>query len=917
MGEVYRARDTRLDRDVAIKVLPESMARDKERILRFEREAKLLASLNHPNIAAIYGFETYARAADSSLRDDSEGKGLPASSPSRGLKPAARNEIHFLVLEYVEGETLAQRLKRGTLPVEDALEIGKQIAEALEAAHEKGIIHRDLKPGNVMVRPDGTVKVLDFGLARAMGDDSGSATSTSESPTITADFTRPGVILGTAAYMSPEQARGKPIDKRTDIWAFGCVLFELLSGSRIFDGETTSDVIGAILHKEPPWNELPQSAPPLVQLLLRRCLSKNRDRRLRDIGDARVDLDIALHDPTTSGLLLAETVLHARSKRRSRGVAAVVAMLALAVGIGGGMGWMLRKGENASNSSVIRFAIEIPPPYKLEFSGGDNARTLSLDPSGTTLAFVAWTGGRGRIFLREFSAGTARSLPGTENGEGPFFSPDGRWLGFFSEGKLKKVPILGGPTLTICDAGKSDAAWLDDGTIVLTADGGTTLVRVSANGGTPEVLARAGPTQRSADGSQLLLGFTTTTAVPGEDYVLVGVWDGVTIQDYALVSVNLRDGTVRPLMPDAIDPYYVEPGYLVFLRESSVLAAPFDKRRGVVTGEPVQVVDGVRSNQWSDSGQFSVSRNGTMSFVPGGRQGPGRRLVRVDREGKSEPLMEGTDAVVGGMRLSPDGRRALVTTLRRHIDLWSFDLSRRALTLVNNVGESWGPIWTPDGEFLVFQRLIPEQEPEIVRKRPDSSEQAEKIPIESAGDLIPGSFSPDGKLLLLTLTNAGQDRRDDVVLYRFGEPGAVEVVLGSPAQEADASFAPDGKLFAHISTETGRAEVFVRSFPDYDRKWQISQAGGHAPVWSRDGKELFFLDFDAILHSVKVGDGADVANSAPWPLFDTKGIATTDLWGIYDVLPDGSFLMVEPAEWEKQPVRIQVVVNWAAELAGR
>jgi len=531
------------------------------------------------------------------------------------------------------------------------------------------------------------------------------------------------------------------------------------------------------------------------------------------------------------------------------------------------------------------------------------------------LAFTAHAEGVSRIFVRDFAEGEARPLPGTEDSQDPFFSPEGRWVGFFANGKLKKVPISGGPALTICDSPGSDAVWLDDGTIVFETPGGSSILRVDDRGGSPTELAVAGQSRRSVDGKQLLLGFQTLRDVPGTDYILAGVWDGTTTEDYAVISVSLADGTVRPVMNDGVDPYYVAPGYLLFLRGSSILAAPFDAKTGELTGEPVQVIEGVVSSKWADKALFAASANGTLAYVPGGRQGPGRRLIRVDTTGKSEPLMENAEAIVGGMRVSPDGREVIVTTLRRNIDLWSFNLARRSLTLVNNIGESWNPVWTPDGLAIVFGLIIPEKAQSVVRKRADGGGAAEPVPIQGFREIDPTSFSPDGTQLLVTLDEVSPDQRSDIALCRSGQPGPVEIVVGSNADESQAKFAPDGKHFAFVSNETGRYEVFARTLSDTGNKWQISQAGGHEPMWSRDGKTLFFLDYKEVMHAVNVDLDAGPRFSAPEKLFDTAGVATTDLWGIYDVFPDGDFVMVQPAEWERQPARIHVIHNWYLEHA--
>lgn len=754
--------------------------------------------------------------------------------------------------------------------------------------------------------------MLDFGLAKAFSGEE-STTDLANSPTLTVEHTRPGMILGTAAYMSPEQARGRAVDKRTDIWSFGVVLFECLAGSRPFIGETTSDLIARILERDPDWSALPANTPPLVQLLLRRCLAKDRSKRLRDIGDARVDMETTLTDPTSSGLLLARATLAGDALKRRWGMMLVAGVLVPALFVGLALGWFIRASRDPSFlPPVVHFTLDLPAAYELRIDDNSNPN-LILNRSGTMLAFTARAEGVNRIFVRNFAEAAARPLPGTEHGDEPFFSPNGRWVGFFSSGKLMKVPVGGGPALTICESTGSDAVWLDDGTILFQTPGGSSIVRVPEGGGLPTEVAVAGPSRRSEDGKQLLLGFQTLRDVPGADYVVAGVWDGTTTEDYALVSVSLTDGAVRPLMQDGVDPYFVAPGHLLFLRGSSILAVPFDAGAGKVTGEPEQVLEGVISTKWSDEAMFAASTSGTIAYIPGGRQGPGRRLIRVDSMGKSEPLMDAADAIVGGLRVSPNGEDILVTTLRRNIDLWSFNIARRSFTLVNNIGETWSALWRPDGQSIVFVQNIPEKPRCVMRKRADGGGAAELVPIESTDELSPNSFSPDGTLLLVTREVVTPDNRYDIAAYHWGQPGPAEVVLGTNASETEARFAPDGKHFAYTSNETGRYEVFVRTLAETGNKWQISQAGGHEPIWSGDGKRLFFLDYKEVLHAVNVDLEAGPQFSAPVKLFDTSGIATTDLWGIYDVLPEGGFVMVQPAEWEKQTPRIHVVLNWRQE----
>jgi serine/threonine-protein kinase len=414
----------------------------------------------------------------------------------------------------------------------------------------------------------------------------------------------------------------------------------------------------------------------------------------------------------------------------------------------------------------------------------------------------------------------------------------------------------------------------------------------------------------------LVLGFTSLERVPGSPYLLASVWDGVSIEDYAIVSVSLTDGSLRPVVRNALDARFVAPDRLVFFRESSLLASPFDPASGQVTGEAVQVVDGVRCGHWADDGQFAVSASGTLAYVAGGRQGPGRRLIRVDSNGKAEPLMDGVDALVGGLLVSPNGRDVAVITLRREVALWAFNLDRRNYTLINNVGESWSPVWTPDGAAMVFKQIVPGKEEVLVRKSSSGGGVGEPLAIQELGNAAPTSFSQDGTMLLMTVDSRSPERREDIMLHRLGHSGPPEIILGTGANESDAMFSPDGKHFAHISNEPGRYEVFVRAFPDTGRKWQISTSGGSSPRWSKDGKRLFFLDGQDFMTAVTIETDNGFSVSPPQRLFDVKTVATTELQGegAYDVLPDGSFVMVQPAEWEKQPARIQVVLNWSAEL---
>ncbi|MCE9618463.1 MAG: serine/threonine-protein kinase [Planctomycetes bacterium] len=893
MGEVYLAMDSRLDRQVAMKSLPAHLSSDLDRLARFQREAKVLASLNHPGIGAIYGLEEIGGH-------------------------------RYLILEFIEGETLADQLKRGAIPVDESLAIARQIAEALEAAHEKGIVHRDLKPANVMITPDGVVKVLDFGLART---EDGPVSSTSaqgfaDSPTLTRPQhspTIPGVILGTAGYMSPEQARGKSVDKRSDIFSFGCVVYEMLTGIGPFAGETVTDSLGAILHREPSWPLLPPGTPPLVQMLLRRCLTKDRKQRLHDIGDARIDLDASIADPTGTSLHLSGAGLGAAAGRPSSALRWLLWTLAAAVLLlGSGLGLILSRGESSSPTRpIVRFDIEPPPGYTLA-AFGEGMASLCISPAGDKIVFQAESEGTSKLFLRTLGSAESTPLPGTEEAILPFFSPDGRWLGFFVQKQLMKLPIAGGPPLAICESSLGSTAWLDDGSIVIGNFDG--VWRVSSDGGKPALLSAAGPSERTSDGSASVLGYNRVVAVPGASYVLASVWDGDTLQSYSVVAVSLQDGAKRQIIKNATDARFIAPNHIVFLRESTLIAVAFDPVQCVVTGEEVQVVDAVRTSRWADAAVWaaSSSNGSTMAYVAGGRSGPGRRLVRVDAAGKSTPLMDNADSIVGGLSVSPDGQNVAVVTLRQRVELWSCNLERRSLTLVNKIGESWSPVWTPDSAAMIFMQSIPGQRAEVVKKPVAGGvggSAAASLGISSE-EIFPSCMTPDGSTLLLS--QRGTTKDPVIKNFQFqlnqSEPKPMEPIPGAHDGEHSFHLSPDGKLLAFVSGESGRSEIFLRTFGGNGPRLQITTAGGSEPRWSRDGKRIFFIDPREVMHAVDIDTTDGLRSSPPVRLFDLARIATTGLWGVYDALPDGSFVMVEPAAWETQPAKIRVVLNWSEVL---
>jgi len=881
MGVVYLARDARLDRAVAIKSLPEQLLEDPDRMARFEREAKTLAALNHPNIAGIHGVEV-------------------------------QHGHRFLILEFVDGPTLADRLENGPIPLDDALDIAEQIAAGLEAAHDAGIVHRDLKPGNIKIAPNGKVKILDFGLAKST---EGSASSSSmqtvqtQSPTVSVhpihSPTIPGAIMGTAPYMSPEQARGKAVDKRSDIWSFGVVLYEMLTGINPFHGETATDSIGAILHRDVDLSALPRETPISVRHVITRCLQRDKSLRYHDIADAALDLrDTTRSDASASPRRPAE-------RTRALAVAALTLMAFAAAG-----GWLIanRKPSRAT-MPIVRFEINQPEGHVAP-SFGEGFPPLCVSPTGDTIVFGASSDGKMQLYVRDMNTLEPRPLAGTAGASVPFFSPDGRWLAFFVGDRLMKMPIAGGPPVPICEAPRSPAVWLEDGTIVF--GNYRRVMRVSAEGGTPSVVASTDAQPRLPDGTTLVLGFNRVAEVPGADYVLASVWTGDTIDDYMIIAVSLRDGSIRPVIRNATDARMCGPDHVVFLRGSSLMAVPFDRARGEATSDPLTVIDSVLTSRWADAGVWATSASGTLIYVPGGRIGPDRRLVRVDASGVTTPIMDGVDAIVGGPRVSPDGRYTTMVTLRRRVELWVYDLERRSMSLVTAQGETWNPIWTPDSTALIFTRIIPGRPHEVVRKSISVSPEvpAEPIGITTQGEFYPASITPDGTTLFLMKSAGADDLKERIALFHLGAGNAdVEPVPGAGADVSQPHISPDGKTLAYISNESGDWNVYLRTLGPSGSRVQVSSSSGSDPRWSPDGNHLYFLDRSNVVHAVDVDTSASLRVSAPKPLFDTRKVATMSLWGSFDVLPDGSFIMVAPAEWETRPSRFRVVLNWDQELA--
>ena len=656
MGEVYQAHDTKLGRNVAIKVLPELFAHDPDRLSRFQREAKMLATLNDPTIATIYGLEE-----------------------SHGAS--------YLVMELVSGETLQQRLARkGRLPIEEALGLCRQIAEALEAAHEKGIIHRDLKPANVKVTPEGKVKVLDFGLAKAFAGD-GTRNDPTQSPTLSIAATAQGVILGTAAYMSPEQARGQAVDKRTDIWAFGCVLYELLTGKQAFHGDTVTEILAAVLRGEPDWLALPAATPTSVRTLLRHCLQKDKTLRLRDAGDASIELQEALAAPSVG-----PTAIGPAATGWRRTILVGSSCLLLGALFTGFVVWNLKA---IAPRPVTRFTIILPPGQQLAgLETLNNGSALALSPDGTRLAYVARQGGTQQLYLRAMDSLEARPVPGTEGGDAPFFSPDGQWLGFFAAGRLKKVSVNGGAALPLADASfPLGASWGSQGMIAFAPAVGSGLQQVSEAGGASQPLTRPEKEEVAHVRPEFL--------PDGKAVLFASI--GVGRPQVAVQPVGT--GERRNLIPGGTQPRYAASGHLIYAQEGNLMAVPFDSQRLTVTGAAVPVVDGVLQFPGTGAAQYSISATGSLVYVPGSAQAGARRLVWVNRTGLEQALPVPA-RFYRNPRLSPNdnGQRvALGITEGAGNDIWVYDLTRdtsRRLTLqgsVNGMGA-----WTPDGKRITF-----------------------------------------------------------------------------------------------------------------------------------------------------------------------------------------------------------------------
>jgi Tol biopolymer transport system component len=876
MGEVYRATDTHLGREVAIKVLPDAFAHDPERLARFEREARTLAALNHPNIAAIYGVE---------------------SSPSTGSGQAG---IHALVMELVEGPTLADRLVHGALPIDEALAIAKQIAEALEAAHDHGIVHRDLKPANIKVRTDGTVKVLDFGLAKTLdareASGLGGTAGASLSPTITTPaMTQMGMILGTASYMSPEQARGHSVDRASDIWAFGCVLYEMLGGRLAFAGETITDVLGGIVRVDPDWSALPADIPDTIRALVRHCLQKDRKRRLKDIGDARVEIEDALAADGSS--VRAAKPIPARTHARwawvaGGGVLAVIAAVSLPLAL-------VHVREPAPDDRAIRFDVILPD--KVTQMGAPPA----ISPDGRRLAFVANLAGRTQVWIRSLDSAVAQPLTGTDGADYPFWSPDSRFIGFFAGGKLRKIDASGGPPQVICDAplGRG-GAWNEDGVIVFAPTAAGPLSRVASAGGIPKPVT-------TLDVSNGEVYHRSPSFLPDGRRFLFLVQGSETSNG---IHVGSLDSEGHRLVLNATSSgVFIAAGYLLFVRERTLMAQRLDVGTLALTGDAFPVAESVGLYS-AVSATFSVSANGVLAYTSGtGGIGGSRQLTWFDRAGNVVERIR-SQMPLADVALSPDGRQAAVQFTANNQDIWVVDLIRAGVPsrLTFNPAVEDFPVWSPDGHRILYTSTAGGGQ-NLYSKLASGAGSEEDV-LKSAAIKRPTDWSPS---YILFEEDNPNSQADLWALPLSGDKKPM-LVLGTPFSEMQGRLSPDGKWMAYISNETGSVEVYVQSFPPSAGKWQLSSGGGVTPRWRRDGRELFYLAPDRKIMSVDVStNGATFEHGSPRALFEAPVDAVnTTATNRYDVSADGKRFLVN-ASIENVNVStapITIVVNWLAGL---
>jgi serine/threonine-protein kinase len=850
MGEVYRARDTRLERSVAIKILPAQFSSDPVRKQRFEREAKTISSLNHPHICVLYDV-------------------------------GSQDGLDYLVMECVEGETLAKRLEKGPLPLEQVLKYGTQIADALEKAHRSGVIHRDLKPGNIMLTPTGA-KLLDFGLAKPAAPLTSLATLTAtaakQSPA-----TEQGAIVGTFQYMSPEQIEGNDLDGRSDIFSLGAVLYEMLTGQRAFQGKSQLSVASAILEKEPaPINRVKPLTPPALDHAIRRCLAKEPEERWQSAADLAGELQW-IAEAGSQAEVPAPLVSQRKVRERiAWAAAAVLALVAIALVIG-------FVGRAPKPLQPMRLNAEIGADASLFIILGPSA---ILSPDGTRLAFVAsGADQKQRLYFRSLDQLQASVLPGTENVRNPFFSPNGEWIGFFADGKLKKISAQGGAVVTLCDAADDrGGSWSEDGTIVFTRGAGSGLSKISSAGGSPEQLTTLNQaSEHTHRWSQVLPGGKTVLFTAN---VLLGSFERADI-----VAYTMSTGQRKTVLHGGFYGRYVPTGHLVYMHymhENTLFAVPFDAKRLEVTGQAAPILEGVVTNANTGGAQFSFSEAGNLVYVPGRSSAVLGSIYWMERDGKFRPLRESPAGYLNPA-FSPDGKRLAMEIFDgKNNDIWVYELGRDTLTRLTFASEaSRVPVWTPDGQRITYSSLE-KGVANLYWKRADGAGDAQRL-TENKNPQRPYSWRADGKFLAFTQSNP--DTGTDIMMLPFEgdeksgrKPGEPRVFLNSPYDETSPAFSPDGRWLAYVSNESGSNEVYVRPFPGPGGKWQISTGGGQFPKWSRTDKELFYRSPDSkLMVAAYTASGDSFVAGKPQLWSPGQFINLTNLGPFYnfDLHPDG------------------------------
>jgi serine/threonine protein kinase/Tol biopolymer transport system component len=867
MGEVYRARDTTLDRDVALKVLPDSFTADPERLGRFQREAKVLASLNHPNIGGIYGLET-------------------------------SGDNQALVLELIEGPTLAERIAEGPIPVEQGLAMVRQIAEALSAAHDAGVVHRDLKPANIKVRADGTVKVLDFGLAKAVeGGATGSGSS--DAATMTAMSSQAGAIIGTAAYMSPEQARGQDVDKRSDIWALGCVAYELLTGHRPFEGSTLSDTLASVLARDVDWSRLPDDVPPALHKFLTRCLEKDATKRLRDAAEGILQLEDGLAQPVVEApepVIIEQTPLKVwQQPAVAAGVSALIAITASTT-----VYFSVSTPPN-TNDIVTRFALPMPGDDVTD--GGDG---FALSPDGETLVYAATRGGVQSLFARPRDQLEPRLLPGTEGAVNPFYSPDGEWVGYFTQNSVMKVSLSGGPPVTLCPAGlRQGATWSENDTILFSSNLSDGIMQVPAAGGEPRLLTEP------AEENQRHLW---PSFVPASNVFIYTSGTGNEISDKTLFAMSLDTGEQKELVQGTMGSV-TSSGHLVFARESSLWSVAFNAETLSVEGEPAPIVEGVQVNAGNNWAHYATAHDGTLIYLPAGvgfGSGIDRRMVWVSRSGEPS-LVDADPATYSEFDLSPTGSSVAVSVISPEgRSVWVYDFERNTNTRLTfgDDGQVRSPAWTSDSFNIAFGT-----ENGVFWKASNGTGAIEQL-TETGG--LPFDFTLDDEGLIF-----GQGFRDVGLINLSAGSETVELFTDPGFIERNATLSRDGRWLAYQSNESGTHQVYVRPYPDIESgRWQISTDGGVWPRWHPTEDELFYRGPTGMMSLQFSTDPTFTAGNLTelfrWPFAGSSGILRE-----MDVHPDGQRFLLLTGDSSQTDTGVSsssslnVVLNWFNELTER